>query len=224
MSRRLIAACVIACALGTLPPAAMAAKPPASWDGLSLVKSQRFDAAYLLPGADFRAYTKVMLDPTEVAFEKNWLRDYNSSSMGTSRRISDAEGRQMLDMVRTGFEEAFRKAYAEAGYQVVAEPGPDVLRLRTAVLNLSVSAPDRGVGRSRTFTREAGGAMVVVEVRDSLSGALLGRAVDGKLAGDTGTYLRSSISNRSDFMQMFRSWAKSSLEGLAELKARSPIP
>jgi hypothetical protein len=224
MPRRLLATCAIACLFGAAPIAAMAAKPPANWDGLSQVKAKRFDAAYLAPGADFRGYDKVMLDPTEVAFRKDWLRDYNASSMGLSQRISWTEAREMLDMVRAGFEETFRKAYAQAGYQVVSEAGPDVLRLRTAVVNLSVAAPDQSIGRSRTFSREAGGATVVVEARDSLSGALLGRAVDGRVAGDTGRYLRNSITNRSDFKLMFSSWAKASLAGLAELKARSPIP
>ena len=37
------------------------------WDGLVEVKPKRLDAAYLLPGADFRPYTKLMLEPVEVA-------------------------------------------------------------------------------------------------------------------------------------------------------------
>src|SRR5688572_567159 len=125
MHRRLIATCAIVCLLGSVPAAAMAAEPPAAWDGLSRVDAKRFDAVYLLPGADFRGYTKVMLDPTEVAFEKEWLRDYNRSTASLSQRISETDARRGLDLVRTGFEEAFRKAYPEAGYQVVTEPGED---------------------------------------------------------------------------------------------------
>jgi hypothetical protein len=224
MRRHLAATCAIICLLGGVSPA-LSAKPPASWDGLTRIEAKRFDSVYLLPGADFRGYTKVMLDPTEVAFEKNWLRDYNRTALGLSQRISDSEAREGLAKVRTEFEAAFRKAYPEAGYQVVAEPGPDVLRVRTAVLNLYVSAPDqRSSARSRTFTREAGYATVVVEARDSESGALLGRAVDGRTAGDTGPFIRNSVTNRADFVMVFRKWAKISVDGLAELKARSPIP
>ena len=43
-----------------------AADMPENWDGLVEVKPKRMDAAYLLPGADFRSYTKVMIDPSEV--------------------------------------------------------------------------------------------------------------------------------------------------------------
>jgi len=48
---------------------ANSAAPPDSWDGLVKVKSKRLALAYLQPGADFRVYTKVMLDPTEVEYE-----------------------------------------------------------------------------------------------------------------------------------------------------------
>ena len=50
--------------------APVAAKPPLNWDGLVQVKAKRLDLVYLQPGADFRGYTKVMLAPTELAFEK----------------------------------------------------------------------------------------------------------------------------------------------------------
>lgn len=206
-----------------MPP--LAAKAPDTWDSLHRVKGKRMDEVYLLPGADFRAYTKVMMDPTEVAFQKNWLRDYNSSTMTLSQRISDKDAQEILQNAKTGFESIFAKAYTGAGYQMVTEPGPDVLRLRTAVINLSVSAPDMmTAGRSRTYSREAGEATVVIEVRDSVTGAILGRAIDRQDIGDNSFMLRrTSVSNRADFEQAFGSWAKASANGLTELKALSPI-
>jgi hypothetical protein len=208
-----------------LGSAATAAEPPAAWDGLQHVESKRADAVYLLPGADFHAYAKVMLDPTEVAFHKNWLRDYNRQVPSLSNRISDSEAEKILAAARTGFEEIFRKAYDEAGFQVVTSPGPDVLRVRTAVVDLQVTAPDiNSSPRSRTYARDAGAATVVLEARDSQSGALLGRAVDRRTAGDGGALMRTSASNRHDFGQLFRRWAESSVAGLQELKARPPLP
>jgi hypothetical protein len=226
MTRRVVVTALAAlCLLGSAAPHALAASPPASWDGLSHVNSRRFDAAYVLPGADFRTYTKVMLDPTEVAFRKNWVRDFNNQVMSLSQRISSADAQRMLDAAGTGFEEIFRQAYTDAGYQVVTQPGPDVLRVRTAVANLFVSAPDRPTaGRSRTFSRDAGSATVVLEVRDSETNALLARAVDTREAGDTGSAMRNSVTNRADFSALFRRWAAISIEAMTELKAMSPIP
>jgi hypothetical protein len=221
MIRRLAAAAVALSLLAVGTPAGSAA--PENWDGLTKVAAKRLDAVYLLPGADFRAYTKVMLDPTEVAFQKNWLRDYNQQT-AFSTRMSDADAQRLLDQVRTGFEQVFKQVYTSAGYPITTTPGADVLRVRTAVVNLSVVAPDvMSAGRSRTFSREAGGATVVLEVRDSLTGALLGRAVDSQSVGDNGSFLRNSVTNRSDFQRVFTRWAQISVDGLAELKERSPI-
>ena len=201
-----------------------AQEPPLTWDGLVAVKATRMDVAYLMPGADFRPYTKVMFDPTEVALKKNWLRDYNMSSMSSSRRITDADVEKAFATIRTKFGDVFAKTFSGAGYQVVSAPGPDVLRVRTGVINLSVSAPDNmSAGRSRTYAREAGEATLVIEVRDSQSGALLGRAVDRRLAGDTPMLLRNSVTNRSDFSRLFADWAKESVAGLNELKAISVV-
>jgi hypothetical protein len=184
------------------------------------VPSKRFSLAYLLPGADFSGYHKVMLDQTEVAFHKDWLKDYNNTKIGLSSRITPAEAEHSLDRFRTGFQQIFAKAFTDAGYQVVTTPGPDVLRLRTALVNLRVSAPDTmQAGRTRSFSREAGSAALVVEARDSVSEALLGRAVDQKVAGDVGPYLRNTVTNRADFERLFETWAKASVAGLNELKA-----
>lgn len=225
MIRRVLAAAAAAVAIvATSPGAASAAKPPTTWDNLVLVPSKRLDLVYLLPGADFRSYSKVMLDPTEVAFKKNWLRDYNTSSMGRMARLDESDMQRVMDAVRTEFGDIMAKACREAGYEVVQAPGPDVLRIRTGVLNLSVSAPDvPTAGRSRTFAQEAGEATLMVEVRDSQTNALLGRAVDRRIAGDTSAFLRNSVTNRSDFRRLFQLWAKAGVNGLTQLKTLSPI-
>ncbi|MBM4218151.1 MAG: hypothetical protein FJ171_00620 [Gammaproteobacteria bacterium] len=57
-------------ALGLVALAALAAEP-GNRGGLVEVKPKRMDAVFLLPGADFRGYTKILMDPVEVAFEKN---------------------------------------------------------------------------------------------------------------------------------------------------------
>src|SRR5215469_12292495 len=90
------------CLVVALTPLPLAARDslPASWDNLVRVDSKRFAGVYLLPGADFRTYTKVMLDPTEIAFNKNWKRDYNASSMSLSMRITDDDIRKSSDRAR----------------------------------------------------------------------------------------------------------------------------
>jgi hypothetical protein len=204
---------------------ALAANPPPTWDDLVRVKSKRISYVYLLPGADFRVYSKVILEPTQVAFKKDWKRDYNSTKRALSSRVTD---QQIEDAIAEGGKAAtgiFAQALASGGYPVVAAPGPDVLTVRTSVINLSVSAPDtRSGGRSRTYSNEAGSATLVVEAADSVTGAILGRAVDSRVAGDYSSMInRSSMTNRSDFVILAKTWAKQCVGGLDELKRLSPV-
>lgn len=76
---------------------------PPEWDGLHKVDSKKFSAAYLAPDADFKSYTKVLIDPTEAAFRKNWQRNYNSSQSDLSQWILDDEARTMLAAAQSGF-------------------------------------------------------------------------------------------------------------------------
>lgn len=207
-------------AIATAPALAQRQQPPVEWDGLMLVDSDRFDVAYLAPGVDFSVYTKVMIDPTQAAFKKDWVRDYNRDAQ-LSARISDDEALEALTMIQSGFEEVFAQAYRDAGYEVVTTPAPDVLRLATGVVNITVSAPDRMTpSRSMSFAGEAGQAALILEARDSMSGALLGRGVDQREIGDNQFAMRrTSVSNRFDFEQAFEAWADMSADALGKLRS-----
>ncbi len=223
MRRGLVAFCAVLSLAAVAAPAVRAADIPETWDHLVKVKSKALRAVYLLPGADFKPYTKVMLDEPEAAFRKNWLRDYNrTTARGLSGRLTEQDAEKALAQVTAGLKSVFTKAYTEAGYQVVTAPGADVIRIRTAVIDLTVNAPDiQTAGRSRSYAPEAGSATLILEARDSESGAILGRAVDGKVIGDMGSMMmrRSSVSNRADFEQVFKAWAKASVKGLSTLKS-----
>jgi len=205
---------------------AIADEAPTNWDGLIEVKPRKMDAVFLMPGADFRPYTKVMIDPTDVAFHKDWMKNMNEPSRELSRRISQDEAAEILAAARSNFDDIFHEAFTKAGYAVVTAPGPDVLRVSTAVVNLYLNAPDTmSPGRSRTFTANAGEATLVIEVRDSPTNALLGRVVDRRETLDSGgMQMATSVSNLSDFRQLFKQWATTTAKGLDELKAHSPVP
>lgn len=211
--------------LGLVGPV-QAEDPPESWDGLVEVKAKKMDAAFLMPGADFRPFRKVMIDKTEAAFQKDWLKSMNRASVGLNRRVSDEQAAQILEAARTNFDDVIAEAFVKEGYQVVTTPGQDVLRVSAAVVDLYVNAPDvPTAGRSRTYTTEAGQATLILEVRDSLTGALMGRAVDRRQTRTAaGFQVTNSVTNMADFRAMFKQWGKIAVDGLEELKAQSPVP
>jgi hypothetical protein len=215
---------IAALALSVLSASPVLAQTETEWDGLVRVPSDNIDSAYLAPGADFRPYTKVMIDPSEAAFARDWVRDYNRDATGLSQRITDSEATRALEEVQAGLNEAFTEAYAAAGYQVVTTPGPDVLRLRTGVLNITVSAPEQNsASPTRQYSENTGTATLVVEARDSLSGAILGRAVDGRVIDDNSSIQwRTRSSNRADFRRTFRQWAELSVQATNRLRSTTP--
>ena len=217
----MLAAMALFASVGT----ALAADAPESWDGLVQVKPKRVDAAYLLPGADFRPYTKLLVDPTQVAFQKDWQKRINNNRR-VSDRVSDEQAQKMLAAARANFDEIFAAAFKDSGYAIVTAPGPDVLRVSAAVINLYVNAPDTmSAGRSYTYTTEAGEATLALEVRDSMTNALMGRVVDRRETRGTGRMqMTSSVTNTSDFRALFKQWASITVKGLDELKAQSPVP
>jgi hypothetical protein len=223
MNRRQLALLIAA---GTVFAAAetRADEPPTNWDGLVRVPSKQLKFVYLAPGVDFRPYTKVMIDPTEVAFDKQWMDDYNRNATFGNQISASQISQTVADGVKHASGD-FEKAFSAAGYPVVTDAGPDVLRVRTAILNIQVAAPDPITAQGRTFSMSeaAGAATFVIEARDSQSGALLGRAVDGRLAGDNGMIRRDSATNWMDFEDLIKKWAKISVTGLNELKTLSPV-
>jgi len=220
--RKWLAPFIVVATLGT----AAAADLPESWDGLVEVKPKKMDAAYLMPGADFRPYARVMIDPTQVAFRKDWMKSVNQDRRELSRSITQEDADRILAAARSNFDDIFAEAFTKAGYPVVTAPGPDVLRVSTAVLNLYVNAPDLpSPGRSVSFTTEAGEASLVIEVRDSQTGALMGRVLDRReTRGTAGMQMSTNVSNVSEFRALFKQWAGITVQGMEELKAHSPVP
>jgi hypothetical protein len=217
----------IGCVMFVMTMTAFAQATGGEADALIKVKAKGIDQAFLLPGADFSGYKKVIIAPSEVAFQKNWLRDMNNNAMTLAHRMNDKDANKIIAAARSGFDEIWAEAFKKAGYEVTTEPGSDVLKLVPSVFDLYVNAPDVvTAGRSQSYTVEAGEAALSLDVRDSVSGTLLGRAIDRRTAGtDMGrVQWTTSVSNRADFGLLFKSWANRAAKGLGELAQASPLP
>jgi len=193
--------------LALLSVAAFAAKPPEEWDGLKLVKLKGLDAAYARPGADFSIYTKIIIDPIQVAFAKNW----DKKSTVYKQKLSTKE----LDDIKTKLgklaEETFAEEFSKKnGMQIVSEPGPEVLRFSSAIVDLWPRAVDtQEPGRNYTYTTSAGSATLYAELRDSETGQLIGRVVDAREARNSSTMRwTNSVENTAEARAMVSDWAR----------------
>lgn len=217
-------ALAIALAMSVAAPAALAQD---SWEGLQKVPSKSLDEAWLLPGADFTGYRRILLDPVEVSFRKGWERDINRASPPTARpRVTAEDAERIRQWMREDFAKVLTKDLADAGFELAETPGPDVLRLTPVLTNVYLNGPDAfsQPGRIDVYTFEAGEATLAIEARDSSLGTLLGRAVDERRTGDNRVLQWSTeVSNRSEFGQVFRRWSEIVVDGLRTLRTAPPV-
>jgi hypothetical protein len=163
----------------------------------------------------------VRLDPIEVEFDKNWKP--NDSQRSPSRRLTNED----IEKIKKALAEEFRKVFTEeltkSGYAVVEENGDDVLRVSAAIVNLYITAPDKmSAGRSRTYTTSAGYATLIAELRDSVTGKLMARAVDSVRGRDTGNFMiTNSVTNMSAARTALSQWARILREGLDDATGRT---
>lgn len=199
-----IVAVVISLSLGQL---AQGGEPPVEWDGLQKTKVKGIDLAYVRPGVNLAQYSKVMLDPVEVAFAKNWQPEQVASRMPVSQQDRERIKSDLARLTTATITDTLGK---KNGYPVVATPGPDVMRLSTALVDVYINAPDvPTAGRSRTYVMNAGHMTLVAELRDSETGALFARVLDEREARDNvGMTWSSSIENSAEARNAVSQWAK----------------
>ena len=177
-----------------------------SYDGLQRIDIKGIDMAYALPGATMSGYSKVMIDPISVRFHKDW----KPKVAGSTRNLSAGDQQMIRENVAKIVYNAFVEELKKGGYSVVAEPGPDVLRVDAAIINLYVTAPDvMTPGRTKVYTVSAGEMTLVAELADSETGEVIARVLDRYKARTTGNFqLSSSVSNASEARSEASGWAK----------------
>ena len=207
--------------VAALLPAMAADEPPKEWDGLVRVNSKQIDHLYKLPEADFSGYKRVRLDPIEVEFDKNWKP--NAAERSPSRRLTNSDLEKIKKTLAEEFRKVFTEELAKNGYPVVDQDDDDVLRVSAAIANLYITAPEKmSAGRSRTYTTNAGHMTLVAELRDSVTGKLMARAVDSVQARDTGTFMiTTSVTNLAGARNALSKWARVLREGMDAATGRA---
>jgi hypothetical protein len=183
-----------------------------TFDNLKPVEDAAMAMAYIDPDADFGAFKRVMILEPFVAFQSNWERDQRRGSRGVSGRVSARD----MDRIKADVASMFREVFTDVleandGFEVVDESDYDVLLLRPAIIDLNITAPDtNSAGRSRTFVASAGAATVYIELFDSVSGSIIGRAADRRAARNAGGTVSWSNRgmNRSEGRRMMTVWAE----------------
>lgn len=187
-----------------------------SFDGLHKVDNSQADVAWARPDFDISGYTKIWLVGAGIEYRqvKDRGRSTIARSQGGPYFIDDKSRAQFEELVGKVFKEEFEKIEK---YELVDEPGPDVLMIRGGLLDVtSYVPPDPIGGRSYIYLSSVGEATLVLELRDSETGTILARSVDRRAAETIGgTFTRSnSVTNSAEARRLIRFWATRLREGL----------
>lgn len=191
------------------------------WDGLVRRPGTRIDSVFVRPNVDVVGFTSVLLDPVQVSFASNW--DPNQGVRNPARRLNASDVAAIQSGLADMLRERFRADLASSGFKLVDEPGPDTLRVSAAIVNLYVTAPDTmSAGRSRTYTANSGQMTLVAELRDSVTGELLARAVDTQRGRQAGTMsFTNNVTNTADARRAIGVWATALVQGLNDLYGKA---
>jgi len=206
----LIAAAILlatGCAVSN-PTIDTSAEADMTFDGLYPVKGGTADAAWARPGADISQYSKIMLQGVGIEYRPGGEsgRLYHARSTADHFEITDKQKARFVEVMRDTFlDELGRSEH----FTIVDKPGPDVLLIRGALLDVVSYVPPESVGRNEIFLSSVGEATLVLEIRDSVSEAIIARAVDRRAAEGSMTMTRSNrVNNASEVRRMARTWAR----------------
>lgn len=184
--------------------------PETTPEGLTLVKNEKSRIVYAAEGFNPSDYTKVMILDGEVAFAKNWQRDYNRNAMGLDGRVKDSDVARMKSKLAAELKKVFTETMTANGHEVVTEAAADVIILRPAIINVVANAPDvRAGGLPRTYVADAGEMTLYLELYDSVSGSLLAQIIDQQRASRTAPTVgySSSMANLTAVDRILKDWA-----------------
>ena len=181
------------------------ALPDTTEEGLKKVNVKGIDAAYVRPGSTLGNYKRILLDPVQVSFSKDWKPDKTGSYLPLSQEDRERIRKDLAELFVTTATEVLEKG----GYPVVTESAPDVLRVTAELADVYINAPDTmSAGRSYSFVMSAGHMTLVAELRDSETGQIMARVFDQREArNDHYLQLSTSVSNSAEARDAVRMWA-----------------
>jgi hypothetical protein len=189
-------------------------------EGMHLVPDTRLGLVYMDPEAELAIYKKLLLMDAQVAFKKNWQRDINQSK---PYHVTASDMQRIKSEVAELFREIFSRELESAGFVLVTELAPDTLIIRPAIVDLNINSPDtpRG-GTTRNLTESAGDMTLYLELRDSVTGDLLAKALDFQVdRSNITTFMMDRTRNANAANRILTHWAQVLVKGLQETGVKS---
>jgi hypothetical protein len=173
------------------------------------------------PDFDLTPYTKLMIVSAGASFKKVKPVSSFEARKGASEFPISPEAQQMFkDVMKEEFTKELSKLKR---YQIVDQPGPDVLMLVGAVIDIVSAVPSdvdsaSFAGRGGVYLSSVGDATLVIELRDSQSNEILGRAADRRAAESPFTFEANKVTAWTEVHRLAQAWASLLRKRLEEIE------
>lgn len=204
-----------ACAAGE-PTIQQGPDAETTFDGLVRIDNSAFDQAWIDPDVDLKAYNKIIPGKAEFEFravKKSASRTTMRSSSQREFWIDDKNREKLIDTVSGIFKEELAKS---KHFTVTDEPGPDTLIVTGGLLDIVSQVPPELIGSSEIYLSSMGAATLVLEVRDSLSGETIYRAIERRRIERPGREMieANTVTTWAEVRRWARRWATRLRDGL----------
>lgn len=148
-------------------------------EGLPLVKKDMHGELRVHSSVNWNGYTAILLERATVEFTKNWAR--NQENRGGNRPTEENMGRIRTELSEL-LDEVFRQELTTDGIFTLSDtPAADALRITPKIVDLNIYAPDRMREYIGYALADSKGSMtLVLEIHDSVSGALLAQMTENR--------------------------------------------
>jgi Protein of unknown function (DUF3313) len=171
-------------------------------DGLHRIDGGTIADAWARPGVDLSRYSKILLLPAEMTFRE--VEDPGLRHDARDFPIDDQQRAKLADTIHEIFVAELGKSRR---FTLTNEPGPDVLEIRGAIVDVVSHVPRQPIGRSAVFVKSLGEATLVVELRDSQTHQALARAFERRAAEPAFPTRVNTISTLADVRSAAQRWA-----------------
>jgi hypothetical protein len=186
-----------------------------TFDGLYEIQNSAADKAWAMPGVDLSNYTKIRLQSAGIEYRPGGEsgRTFTARSRGGPYEVTEEQKARLSKLAGELFIEELGKSER---FTLVNEAGPDVLVVRAALLDVVSYVPPETTGRSDVYLSTVGAATLVLELRDSITDAILIRAIDRDLAEDMSGMMSESnrVTNTAEVRRLIRGWMSTLRERL----------
>ena len=192
-------------------------------DGLYPVTGTLVKMAWARKDIDLTGYNKILIQRAGIQYRP--VKATTAQRMGVSSSSEFPLDEKQKARLRKEVERAFQEEIQKGeNYAIVTAPGPDVLIVRGALLDVVSFVPPERPGRNDVYLDRVGAATLVIELVDSESEAVLARIVDRRAAEQRGvTFKSTSVTNATEVRRLARFWAKLLRESLDNLSSNLDI-